>query len=370
LGTGLSGEIKGAWLEAITAVNTARGKGSVVMALDIPSGLNANTGAVLGASVIADCCITFIGMKQGMFTGAGQDYCGDIIFSNLDVSANVYESIEPAARRLRQPDVESVIQPRKNASNKSDFGHVLVVGGDHGMSGAARLAGEAAARTGAGLISLATRQDHAASIASAIPELMCHGVEDIKRLVLLLQRATVIAIGPGLGQGRWSQILFSAIVNNPLPRPIPMVVDADALNILAGKPSRRDDWILTPHPGEAARMLGITVEEIQDDRFHAITELQKKYGGVVVLKGSGTLVINSQNEIAVCCSGNPGMASGGMGDVLTGIIAGLLAQGVSLDNAASLGVCLHAGAGDLAARDGQRGLLASDLIPVLRHIMG
>jgi NAD(P)H-hydrate epimerase len=148
-----------------------------------------------------------------------------------------------------------------------------------------------------------------------------------------------------------------------------MVVDADALALLAAKPSRRDDWVLTPHPGEAARMLGVSVDEIQEDRFSAITELQKKYGGVVVLKGSGTLIINTESKIALCSAGNPGMATGGMGDLLTGIIAGLLAQGVSLDESARLGVCLHARAGDLAARDGQRGLLASDLIPKLRQLM-
>lgn len=370
LGTGLSGEIKGAWLEAISAINAAHEKGSVVLALDIPSGLHADTGAVLGAAVNADCCITFIGMKQGMLTGAGPDHCGTIVFDDLEVPSDVYKNMDPSVSRLDHPDVSSVLLPRSSTSNKGDYGHVLVVGGEQGMAGAAQLAGTAAARTGAGLVSLATRQGHAAGIAAAVPELMCHGVEEIKQLVLLLQRATVIAIGPGLGRGQWAQTLFSAILNTSLPRPVPIVVDADALNLLAAKPSRRDDWILTPHPGEAARLLGVTVDEIQANRFNAITQLQDKYGGVVVLKGKGTLIVNAEGRLALCSAGNPGMACGGMGDVLTGIIAGLLAQGASLEDAAKLGVCLHAEAGDLAARDGLRGLLASDLFPQLRQLMG
>jgi len=370
LGTGLSGEIKGTWLEAIDAINTAREKGSVVLAMDIPSGLHADTGAVLGSAVNADCSITFIGMKQGMLTGAGPEHCGEIVFDSLEVPDDIYEKMAASVTRLDHPDVATVLKPRSATSNKGDFGHVLVVGGEQGMSGAAQLAGTAAARTGAGLISLATRQGHAVGIATAVPELMCHGVEDLKQLVPLLQRATVIAIGPGLGRGQWGLALFTALMNTPMSRQVPIVVDADALNLLAMKPVRRDDWILTPHPGEAARMLGVAVEDIQADRFNAVTELQTKYGGVIVLKGKGTVIASSEGELSLCSAGNPGLASGGTGDVLTGIIAGLLAQGASLDDAARLGVSLHAEAGDLAAQDGQRGMMASDLFPYLRELMG
>ena len=256
--------------------------------------------------------------------------------------------------------------PRKPTDSKGQFGHVLVVGGESGMSGAVRLAGEAAARSGAGLVSVATRTEHAAIISAAVPELMCHGVEGSQSLMPLLHRASVVAIGPGLGQSEWAQTLFGVLLQSHLP----MVVDADALNLLAAEPITKDNWILTPHPGEAARLLEQTVDEVQSDRVAAALELQKKYGGVVVLKGAGTVVANSDGIMGICKEGNPGMATGGMGDVLTGVIAGLLAQGVSPDQAARLGVCLHARAGDLAAQEGQRGLLASDLLPVLRRLLG
>jgi hydroxyethylthiazole kinase-like uncharacterized protein yjeF len=255
---------------------------------------------------------------------------------------------------------------REPTDDKGHFGHVLVVGGDLGMSGAARLAGEAAARTGAGLVSVATRTGHAAIISAAVPELMCHGVEDSQSLMPLLYRASVVAIGPGLGQSEWAQSLFGVLLQSKLP----MVVDADALNLLAIEPMKKDNWILTPHPGEAARLLGQTVEKVQSDRIAAAIGLQKKFGGVVVLKGAGTVVVDSEEVVGICSEGNPGMATGGMGDVLTGVIAGLLAQGLPLNEAARMGVCLHARAGDLAAEEGQRGLLASDLFPYLRQLLG
>lgn len=255
---------------------------------------------------------------------------------------------------------------RNPAAHKGDFGHVLVFGGDHGMSGALRLAGEAALRTGAGLVSAATRAEHAASISVARPELMSHGIESASALAPLLKRATVLAVGPGLGQEEWGRKLLSSVLQSTLP----MVVDADALNLLAIEPSQRDNWILTPHVGEAARLLDVTIEQVQADRVAAAVTLQKKYGGVTVLKGAGTVVVGVTGDVAVCSEGNPGMASGGMGDVLTGVIAGLLAQGCLLTEAAQQGVCLHAHAADVAAQEGQRGLLASDLFPVLRRLLG
>jgi NAD(P)H-hydrate epimerase len=232
------------------------------------------------------------------------------------------------------------------------------------MSGAVRMAAEAAARTGAGLVSVATREVHAPFLNLATPELMVRGVESVEALTPLLERATVIAIGPGLAQTTWSRTLLQALINNDLP----MVLDADALNLLAQDPVPRKPWVLTPHPGEAARLLGIDTATIQQDRYSAATALQQRYGGVCVLKGAGT-VVSSKDRITVCGSGNPGMASGGMGDVLTGVIAGLLAQGLSLVDAAELGVCLHAAAGDAAAESGERGMLATDLLPYLRRLV-
>jgi NAD(P)H-hydrate epimerase len=239
---------------------------------------------------------------------------------------------------------------------------VLIVGGDHGMPGALRLAGEAALRSGAGLVSLATRPAHAAGIPLTRPELMCHGVQQAAQLAPLLKRATVVAVGPGLGTGEWGRGLFGALLDSPLS----LVVDADALNLLAREPLRRGNWILTPHPGEAARLLGIEVAEVEKDRFAAVRALSERYGGTVVLKGAGTLIHTEGHPVAVCDRGNPGMASGGMGDVLTGVIAALRAQGLDDAAAAEAGVWVHAAAGDRAAQEGERGLLAGDLMAALR----
>jgi ADP-dependent NAD(P)H-hydrate dehydratase / NAD(P)H-hydrate epimerase len=382
LGTGLSGEVQGIWREAIETINHGGTQGRVVLALDIPSGLHADTGSVLGLAVQADVCITFIALKLGLFNGQGAAVCGGCVFDDLKVPAAVYEKVPASATRIRWSQWR--LSARSATAHKGDFGHVLVLGGDHGMAGALHLAGEAALRTGAGLVTLATRETHAPHITAARPELMSLGIESALALVPLLKRASVLAVGPGLGQQNWGRVLFSAALQSPLP----MVVDADALNLLALNPVFRCNWVLTPHPGEAARLLAVSIEDVQADRVAAGLALQKKYGGVVVLKGAGTLVVNAEGQVFVCDEGNPGMASGGMGDVLTGVIAALLAQGdllaytiapvqgrlsaqgCALSQAALLGVCLHTHAADLAAQEGQRGLLASDLFPLMRRLLG
>jgi NAD(P)H-hydrate epimerase len=242
---------------------------------------------------------------------------------------------------------------------------VLVVGGNAGMAGAVRLAGEGALRCGAGLVSIATREAHAALVPATRPELMSHGTESGEALKQLSAGVSVIAIGPGLGQDAWAQEMLAIAV----ARNLPLVMDADALNLLAHIDVARSDWVLTPHPGEAARLLGCSVAEIQADRFTAVDELVNKYSATVVLKGAGTLVQSPGGKPAVCSAGNPGMASGGMGDVLTGVIAALIGQGLAPQAAAQLGVCLHAEAADLAVRGiGERGLLASDLMAPLRRL--
>jgi NAD(P)H-hydrate epimerase len=258
------------------------------------------------------------------------------------------------------------LRPRAADAHKGDFGHVLVVGGAPGMPGAARLAAEAAARSGAGLVSVATHAAHAAVLNNGRPELMVRAVDAPAQLADLLARATVVAVGPGLGRGAWGRALFEQVLESGLP----LVVDADALNCLAADPLKRDDWVLTPHPGEAARLLQSASAAVQADRFAAVTELQARYGGVAVLKGAGTLVAGGGVPLRLCALGNPGMASGGMGDVLTGVIAALRAQGLAPLEAACSGVCLHAGAADaLAATRGERGLLAGDLIPEIRRLL-
>lgn len=361
LGTGLDRPVAGEYAEVIGAVSANR---APVLAIDIPSGLHADTGQPLGHAVIAQATVTFIGVKQGLLTGAGPDHCGVLYFSDLNVPHAVYEAVQPSARRIRRADYLTQLRPRARSAHKGDYGHVVIVGGDSGYLGAARMAAEAAARVGAGLVSVATRAAHAPLIAATYPVIMSHGVETQAELHPLLANATAIAIGPGLGRGVWGQRLLADV----LDRRTPMVLDADALNLLSAEPAARQGWVLTPHPGEAARLLGCTTADIQEDRYRAARSIQARYGGVCVLKGAGTVLAGTQGHLSLCNAGNPGMGSGGMGDVLTGVIAGLLAQGLSLDDAAALGVCLHAEAGDRAAEVGERGLIATDLMTWLRRL--
>lgn len=363
LGTGLQGEVTDRYRAAIDAINMAN---TDVLAVDIPSGLHADTGQVLGAAVKAERTISFIAMKQGLYTGAAPEYCGVLHFAGLEVPEAVYRDFEPSAQSIAFAELKTGLRPRARTVHKGECGHVLVVGGELGLSGAARMAGEAALRVGAGLVSVATRAAHAAALNMTRPELMCHGIEDGEQLRHLLEQADVVAIGPGLGQGEWARDLFASVLASAKP----LVVDADGLNLLAQQVQQGTNWVLTPHPGEAARLLAQTSSQIQADRYAAVTQLQEKFSGTVVLKGAGTLVRSADGPTCVCTDGNPGMASGGMGDVLTGVIAGLMAQGMSADTAAQLGVCLHGAAGDAAARaGGERGLLASDLMPQLRKLV-
>lgn len=362
LGTGLDREVTGAHRQAIDLLNQ---QNVPVLSLDIPSGLNADTGNPLGRAVRATKTVTFIGLKQGLFTGQGPDHCGSIAFDDLAVPAEMYRRLPNPAFRITQNWVNPLLPPRPRGAHKGNHGHVLVVGGERGMAGAARLAGEAAARVGAGLVSVATHAFHAAALNAARPELMCHVAAEAQDLSPLLGKASVAAIGPGLGREEWGRRLFGAVLDSGMS----LVVDADALNWLAQEPLRRNNWILTPHPGEAARLLGVSAAEIQADRWLAARELQKRYGGVVVLKGTGTLVSNGYDPVALCDAGNPGMATGGMGDVLTGAIVGLLAQGLSPWQAAVSGVYLHGRAGDIVAEKGERGMMAGDLLEHLRYLV-
>lgn len=359
LGSGLERKVGGDYAHAVAAIN---GSGAAVLALDMPTGINGDTGEVMGCAVRADATITFVGMKQGLLLGKGPDHAGEVAFAGLDIPSQCYPA---AGGTLRPVDIDCLrrrlgVRPRQ--AHKGAFGHVLVVGGGKGMPGAARLCGEAALRTGAGLVSLATHPSHAAVIAAARPELICHPVDTAEDLEVLLQRASVVALGPGLGRSDWARDVYRTAAQTDLP----LVVDADGLNWLADMPSSRTGRILTPHPGEAARLLSSSTTDVQANRIDALQQLEKKYGGTIVLKGAGSLVSSAEGKPWISLSGNPGMASAGMGDVLTGIIAGLLAQGLTTEEAASLGVELHAVAGDCAAAAGERGIVASDLIEELR----
>jgi ADP-dependent NAD(P)H-hydrate dehydratase / NAD(P)H-hydrate epimerase len=344
---------------AASLIERINADGVPVLALDVPSGLNANTGHCAGTAVRADLTITFIAHKRGLHTGRAADCIGVLELAPLGVPASAFGHVPCDARLL----AAERLPPRDRYANKGSYGHLLVIGGDQGMAGAVHLAGESALRGGAGLVSVATRAEHVSALNAARPELMAHGVDGAQALLPLLKRADVLALGPGLGQSAWSHALWLAALESGKP----LVLDADGLNLLAKQPRRfATPVVLTPHPGETARLLGVSVAEIEQDRFAAARELASRHGAVVVLKGVGSLVADPDGRLDVCPWGNPGMASGGMGDLLTGIIAALLAQGCSPWRAACLGVGLHARAGDVAAQAGERGLLASDLLAPLR----
>ncbi|MBT8086914.1 MAG: NAD(P)H-hydrate dehydratase [Gammaproteobacteria bacterium] len=361
LGSGLQRDVGGDLADAVAAINAHPAK---VMALDIPTGIQGDTGKAMGVAVEADLTMTFVGLKSGLFLRDGPNHCGELLCDGLQIPANM--CAEPPL--FRRPDgalIRKLLPRRPRDAHKGDFGHVLVVGGGAGMPGAVRLCGEAALRVGSGLVSIATDPSHAALLSATRPELMSHAIEQPADLEPLLARADVIAFGPGLGQSPWASELFDLLRGNELPA----VWDADALNWLAQLPDTCGHRIITPHPGEAARLLDTTTADVQEDRPKAATALAQGYGGIAVLKGAKTLVAGDGDDIWMCTSGNPGMAAPGMGDVLTGVIAGLLAQGLTVHEAALVGVEVHARAGDRAAGNAERGLLASDLLAALRDIV-
>lgn len=354
LGIGMSGAPTGA-VRAL--IDTVRGCDAPVLALDVPSGLAESH--VDGATVRADATIEFLLPKLMTRTGAAQDACGRLMLARLDVPAAVMDAIAPAAIALRVADLGRLLPPRRRDSHKGDHGRVLCMGGDHGSGGAILLCAEAALRTGAGLVRVHTRGEHVAPLLARVPEAMASAE------ALDVGWPDVIAIGPGLGRGPWSQAVFDAV----LAQSGSLVLDADALNLLADGPrTLPTDCVLTPHPGEAARLLGCSTAEVQRHRAAALHALVERHRCAVVLKGAGTLVGAPGRLPALIDAGGPALASGGTGDVLTGVIAALRGQGLETFDAACAGALLHAVAGDAAASDGVRGLRASDLMPHLRRL--
>ena len=362
LGIGLKGEVREPILSVINQINASE---VPVLAIDLPSGLMSDTGRSRGSVVMADVTVTFIGKKIGQMMGQGPDACGHIIVDTLQLDA-MLETVSPVTSLLTPERCAGWIGPRPRYCHKNDFGHVLVVGGNLGMPGSVLITAEAALRVGAGLVSIATHPQYAAQALSALPEAMIYGIHHIETLQDLLKKASVCVIGPGLGDDVWARELFQQIIGSHLP----MVVDASALRLLSEHPQIDDNWVLTPHPGEAASLLHYAVAEVEADRYTAVCQLQREYGGVVVLKGLGTLICNENQQTSLCAAGNPGMASPGMGDALSGVIAGLIAQGLTLEQSAQLGVYVHGVAADLAAEEsGERGLLATDLFPFIRQLI-
>ncbi|MCP4301184.1 MAG: NAD(P)H-hydrate dehydratase [Gammaproteobacteria bacterium] len=362
LGSGLERDVGGEYAKAVVAINE---HSAPVIALDIPTGIHGDSGSRLGCAVNADLTVTFVGLKTGLFLDDASNCCGELVYEGLDIPDECRSGVSPEFRRIDDELMHDVLPPRKRAAHKGDFGHVLVIGGGDGMPGAVRLCGESALRAGAGRVSIATAPSHAAILTATRPELMSHGIADAADLEPLLEKADVIAFGPGLGRSDWAKALFKVVAADSRPA----VWDADALNLLAESRNSAKKRVITPHPGEAGTLLGLSTADIQSDRVAAVQALQKRYGGIAVLKGAGSLISSGGDAPSMCTSGNPGMASAGMGDVLTGIIAALLGQGLTVEQAALAGVEAHARAGDIAAAGGQRGLIATDLIAALRAVI-
>ena len=361
-GIGLVRAIDGTALVMIDAINL---QPAPVFALDVPSGVDAERGCVAGAAVVAARTLQFVAPHRGLATGGALDHVGTLGIASLDIEASVFAGIPIAATLLRADALIDWLHPRRRDSHKGDHGHVLCIGGEAGSGGAVMLCAQAALRCGAGLVSVATRIEHVSPLLAHCPEAMVHAVETADALAPLLARATLVAIGPGLGQSPWGRMLLDLALASQKS----LVLDADALNLLAATPrTLSPDAILTPHPGEAARLLAINTADVQADRFDAARRLADNFNCVVVLKGAGTIVAAPGEIPRVVAAGNPGMAVGGMGDLLTGVIAALRAQGLSAFDAASCGALLHAAAGDAAAGEGERGLLPSDLFAPLRRL--
>lgn len=361
LGTGLTGEVREPYAQAIKAINDA---GLPVAAVDIPSGLCANTGVVLGQAVRAQLTVSFIGLKFGLFTGQAPDYVGGLVFDDLQADPAIVAQASSVARRLVPANLPWP-GPRPMTAHKGMYGRVLAIGGDHGTGGAALLTAESALRGGAGMVSLATRSEHVAAALVRLPEVMVAPISSANQLLAMVEQASVLVVGPGMGQGSWARSLLSVAASSSKQQ----VWDADALNLLAaGAVSLPADSVITPHPGEAARLLGISTVQVQADRAAAALQLAGKYAATCVLKGAGSLIAAPDGRLALCDRGHPAMATAGLGDVLAGLIGALRAQGLAAFEAASLGVWLHASAGEQQGQKG-RGLAASDLIAAIRQLL-
>jgi NAD(P)H-hydrate epimerase len=368
LGTGFTGVLRPPYAGLVDLMNA----GPAVLAIDIPTGVEADTGAVNSTAVNAAMTVTYIGRKIGLFTGAGVAAAGEVVFADLGVGAEILRTVM-GIPLLSYPAVTSTypLPVRDANAYKQRIGHVAVIGGDHSMGGAPLMAAEAALRVGAGLVTVVTRAEHRGAILSRRPEIMVVDADDERRRGEILEKAATLVVGPGLGREAWGMNLLEEALRVTSP----VVLDADGLNGFAsGNLEASGPVVVTPHVGEAAALLGAGSHEIAADRPGAALRLASKVRGVSVLKGAGSVVAHHGSTgarvLGICAHGNPGMASAGMGDVLAGVIGGLLAQGLSTAAAAAVGVTLHSRAADVAAEHiGQRSLLATDLIPAMIELL-
>lgn len=370
-GTGLSSEIRGRYKLLIEEINSLI---KPVVAVDIPSGLSADSGAPLGAAIRARYTVTFGMTKVGLVTNLGSEYAGKIEVVDIGIPKEMTEKMETGFN-LITPDLFKVhFGPRPKDSHKGDFGRLLVIGGSVGKIGAGLLASRAALRSGAGLVTYALPEAAYAKFDVKSPEIMYEGISDggkgsftrdsLKQLLALVQDKTVVALGPGIGTSGDVKDVVLEIIKKTLA---PIVLDADGLNCIADSighfKGRKVPLVLTPHPGEMARLANTTIAKIQLDRVEIAKAFAKNSGHYLVLKGHRTVVATPQGSVYINATGNPGMASAGQGDVLTGIISGFIAQKIPILESVLAGVYIHGMAGDMALSEmGERGLIASDVI--------
>ena len=363
LGTGIQSKVREPFSTLIKAANKSQ---VPIVAIDLPSGIHADTGVVQGVAIKAALTVTFVGIKQGLVTGQGRAHAGNLEFADLGIEDAFLKLTSPAAELINY-QTQPRLPERDNNSHKTSHGKLLCVGGNARTAGAIRLTAEAALRTGAGMVKVYTHSSSIFPVSIGRPELM---VTDTN-IISALEWASCIAIGPGLGQDAWSETTFETVMQYCFTNNKPLIIDADALNLIAQHASSFPlaNTVITPHPGEAARLLNCRTVDIEENRFHAVKQLARSYTTTCVLKGAGSLIADN-NQTWVCTDGNPALAVGGSGDVLTGIIAALIAQGLTPQQAACLGVTLHAKAGDIAAeREGERGMLPSDLFMIVRELV-
>ncbi len=370
-GVGLSRNVEGSQKKAIENLNQMQG---IKVAIDIPSGLDATTGEILGIAFRADYTVTFGLKKLGMFFSQGIDCCGEIICKNIGFPANAIQSVKPKIYSYEPQDLDK-LPKRYNNSNKGSYGKVAVVAGSKNMSGAAFLCAKAAYSTGVGLVKIYTHESNRVVLQSQLPEAIMMTYDNYMGALFCVEDAvkwaSVIVVGPGLGMDTTSErMLYELLLNSE----VPMVIDADALNILSNNLGMIKTCpvpiVMTPHMKEMSRLIGKSVDDIAHDRFNIARRFAKEYEVNLVLKDAKSIVTNGGDKTYINLAGNNGMSTGGSGDVLAGIIAGMLAGGLDLFEAAQIGTYVHCLAGDVAAeKKGKYAMLASDIIASLSEVM-
>ncbi len=378
LGTGLNSNVRGVFKNVIQALNQT---GKPIFSVDIPSGINSDTGDICGTAIQADATATFGFAKAGHFLQPGSQYTGNLDIVDIGIPWHIAQAQRPDLYLPEPEDITDLFSPRPIDSHKGSFGHLLALAGSPGKTGAGALCANAAQRCGTGLVTLGVAQGLNPVMEPLVTEPMTIGLPEtatgglsIKALALVKEILTdknALALGPGLGTDSDTKELVRELV---AACRVPMVIDADGLNCLADDPNiltrAQAPVILTPHPGEMARLTGKTTAQVQADRLGIARQFARDFNVILVLKGSQTLVCCPDNTSYICPTGNPGMASGGMGDVLTGMIAGFAAQGLNPEAATLAGVFIHGLCGDILARNTPVGFLATDVVTTIPIALG